>query len=212
MGGLLVLGLSLGVPCQASVALAQAGSPPQANAEAASDQEEPAAVPTSSAGDAMPSPVAASGRALSVAELSSGVDEALARATAIGERIKSQLRDARDAGDVVRALCLDDKRSEVEAAQSSIAERRDRVLEANAAGAVQAARHHYSLVMVLSDRVAALGDEAGQCLGEETSLTSDGEDGELAVSIDNILPDVQSDVVNLAPVVLVTPSVNSAVD
>lgn len=131
---------------------------------------------------------------------------------AASKRIAKQTRKASEEGDVVKTLCLDDKRQQMETAQSTIRDRQSSLLDALTAGGLDSARHHYSLVVVLGERVAVLVEEATQCVGEETSLTDDDTGGQLLLVIEEGLPDIQPDVVNLTPIVSITPSVNSAVD
>lgn len=100
--------------------------------------------------------------------------------------VRKQLADARQANDVVKVLCLDDKLNQIDVAIRSA---RDRVPLLNAAvGQKDAdqAKHEFSVIDTLRDQVRKLVAEANQCIGEETSFIGDQE---LTVDIDPGIPD-----------------------
>jgi hypothetical protein len=126
------------------------------------------------------------------ASLSSGqrVERAKALVVGIGASAQSllrQLQTARKDRDVVRVLCLNDKLNQVDVASRS-AEDRLSALEAAAARAdADRARHEYTVIQVLEERVRVLVNESTQCVGEETGFVGEAE---VSVAIDPNLPDV----------------------
>jgi hypothetical protein len=102
------------------------------------------------------------------------------------QSIQRQLQSARKDRDVVRVLCLNDKLNQVDVALRSA---RDRVGLLGAAVErkdADRARHEYTVLEVLNDRVRTLVNESSQCIGEETGFIGDAE---VSVSIDPNLPD-----------------------
>lgn len=112
-------------------------------------------------------------------ELVSGIERA-------AQSIQRQLQAARKDRDVVRVLCLNDKLNQVDVAQRSA---QDRIGALDAAAQRQdgdRARHEYTVLWVLAERVRTLVGEANQCIGEETGYIGEAE---VSVSIDPNLPD-----------------------
>jgi hypothetical protein len=102
------------------------------------------------------------------------------------QSIQRQLQSARKDRDVVRVLCLNDKLNQVDVALRSA---RDRVAALGAAvdrKDADRARHEYTVLEVLNDRVRTLVNESSQCIGEETGFIGEAE---VSVSIDPNLPD-----------------------
>lgn len=102
------------------------------------------------------------------------------------QSIQRQLQSARRERDVVRVLCLNDKLNQVDVALRSA---QDRVLALGAAVDRQdadRARHEFTVLEVLNDRVRTLVNESSQCIGEETGFIGEAE---VSVSVDPNLPD-----------------------
>jgi len=100
--------------------------------------------------------------------------------------IRRELTMAREKKDVVKALCLNDKLNQVDLASRTATDRVAGLEAAAAANDVERARHQYTVVLVLNERVGTLGSEANQCIGEETGFV-----GESAVTVEvTNVPDV----------------------
>jgi hypothetical protein len=83
------------------------------------------------------------------------------------ETLQGQLREARQARDVVKALCLDDKLTQMNVAKRTAAERVASLEAASKSANVERSRHEFAVISALSERAQALTAEANQCLGEE---------------------------------------------
>ncbi len=126
--------------------------------------------------------------------------------------IRRQLTMARDQKDVVKSLCLNDKLNQVDLAIRTATDRvggREAAANANDA---ERARHQYTVILVLNERVNTLVSEANQCIGEETGFV-----GESAVTVEiEGVPDVDPSeqqnpgLVNQAPVVSIPPPAEPA--
>jgi len=117
--------------------------------------------------------------------------------------IRRELTMAREQKDVVKSLCLNDKLNQVDLAIRTATDRVAGLDAAAAANDAERARHQYTVVMVLNERVNTLVSEANQCIGEETGFV-----GESAVTVEvEGVPDVDpseqpnAPLVNQAPVV-----------
>jgi len=100
--------------------------------------------------------------------------------------VQSQLDEARKKKDVVKALCLDDKVKQMKLATDTA---KDRVVDLTAAVSQNdndRAKHEFTVVQVLRDRVHTLIAEAQQCIGEETGFVGNTD---VTVDIDPALPD-----------------------
>jgi hypothetical protein len=100
--------------------------------------------------------------------------------------VRRQLEQAREARDVVKVLCLNDKLNQIDVATRS---GRDRLTSLRAAvGRKDADRskHEFTVIQVLRDRVRALLAEANQCIGEETGFVGDSQ---ITVDIDPAIPE-----------------------
>ena len=87
--------------------------------------------------------------------------------------VRRQLAEARDNRDVVRVLCLNDKLNQIDLA---IRTANDRVEALNAATTESdgvRAKHEFTVLQVLKERVTTLSGEANQCVGEETGFIAD---------------------------------------
>ena len=84
--------------------------------------------------------------------------------------VRRQLTAAREQKDVVKALCLNDKLNQIDLASRTATDRVGDLESAANANDVERARHQYTVVQVLKDRVSTLVSEANQCIGEETGF------------------------------------------
>jgi hypothetical protein len=133
---------------------------------------------------------------------------ALSEIGVAGTSLTGLVAAAKDKRDVVKVLCLDDKKGQVEAALRTTEERVESLAVAAKHGADERARHEYLMVVTLRERVAVLMSEANQCLGEEAGFTGDAV---LNVEIDATLPRVIAEVVPFSPVLFIPVSLNSGV-
>lgn len=118
---------------------------------------------------------------------------------------------AKDAKDVVKTLCLDDKVGQVETALDTAADRRGSLREALENGATERAKHEFTLIAVLTERVGALTEEANQCIGEDAQFNEDDE-STLDLTMTSVLPSVNGDTVQLPPPIVIAPAVKSPID
>jgi hypothetical protein len=100
--------------------------------------------------------------------------------------VRRQLGEARDNRDVVRVLCLNDKLNQIDLAIRTASDRIDALGGAVAEGDGVRAKHEYTVVQVLRERVTVLGSEANQCVGEESGFLGDSK---VKVDIDPSVPD-----------------------
>ena len=98
--------------------------------------------------------------------------------------VKRSLSEARSQRDVVKVLCLNDKLSQIDVAIRSARERTENLRNAASEGDEDRAKHEFTVLRVLRDRVNTLVAEANQCIGEETGFV-----GESSVNVD-IDPDL----------------------
>jgi len=105
------------------------------------------------------------------------------------QTILRQLQTARKDRDVVRVLCLSDKLNQVDVASRSAQDRYVALKAAAERADTDRARHEYTVLEVLNDRVRVLVNESNQCVGEETGFVGDAE---VSVSIDPNLPEPET--------------------
>ena len=98
--------------------------------------------------------------------------------------VKRSLTEARAQRDVVKVLCLSDKLSQIDVAIRSARDRTESLRAAASEADEDRAKHEFTVLRVLRDRVNTLVAEANQCIGEETGFV-----GESKVSVD-IDPDM----------------------
>jgi hypothetical protein len=139
---------------------------------------------------------------LSPAQMRAEASQYLPAMEQSGQTIRRQLEQAREARDVVKVLCLNDKLNQVDVAVRST---RDRVTSLNGAverNDTERSRHEFTVIQVLRDRVRALSQEASQCIGEETGFI---DEPKVSVEIDPAIPKEDPTVFPEAPVVIVVP-------
>lgn len=105
------------------------------------------------------------------------------------QSVLRQLHAARKDRDVVRVLCLSDKLNQVDVASRSAQDRYVALKTAADRGDGDRARHEYTVLEVLNDRVRVLVNESNQCVGEETGFVGEAE---VSVSIDPNLPEPET--------------------
>ena len=93
--------------------------------------------------------------------------------------VRRQLEKAREARDVVKALCLNDKLTQINVALRSASERHGVLKLAVERDDVERSRHEFTVLEVLRDRIRTLVTEANQCIGEEAGFV-----GESRVTVD----------------------------
>ena len=100
--------------------------------------------------------------------------------------VAAQLAEAKKKKDVVKALCLDDKVKQMKLATDTA---KDRVVDLTSAVSQNdgdRAKHEFTVIQVLRDRVQTLIAEAQQCIGEETGFVGNTD---VTVDIDPARPD-----------------------
>ncbi len=112
---------------------------------------------------------------LSPAEQSARAEQYLGEMERIGSTIRKQLQEARQARDVVKVLCLDDKLNQVDVALRSFKDRQASLKTAVERSDTDRARHEFSVLGVLRERGQSLAAEANQCVGEEAAFIGDTE-------------------------------------
>jgi len=103
--------------------------------------------------------------------------------------VRRQLVESRQARDVVKVLCLNDKLNQIDVAVRSAQDRMTALAAAAGQGDQERTRHEYTVIAVLRDRVHALAAEANQCVGEETGFIGGSE---VKVEIDPNIPDTET--------------------
>jgi hypothetical protein len=97
-------------------------------------------------------------------------DVVLARVDAAAATVQRQLESARQARDVVKTLCLNDKLSQVDVANRSARDRQSALQSAVQRNDAELANHEFAIMTVLRQRVEQLTAEANQCIGEEMAF------------------------------------------
>src|SRR6188474_2425349 len=87
--------------------------------------------------------------------------------------VRRQLEQAREARDVVKVLCLNDKLNQIDVATRSGRDRLTSLRGAAGRKDQDRTKHEYTVIQVLRDRVRALLAEANQCIGEETGFVGE---------------------------------------
>jgi hypothetical protein len=87
--------------------------------------------------------------------------------------VRRQLEQAREARDVVKVLCLNDKLNQIDVASRSARDRLTSLRSAAGRKDQDRSKHEFTVIEVLHDRVRALLVEANQCIGEETGFVGD---------------------------------------
>ena len=102
-----------------------------------------------------------------------------------GTVVRRQLEQAREARDVVKVLCLNDKLNQIDVAVRSARDRLTSLRSAVGRKDQDRSKHEFTVIQVLRDRVRALLAEANQCIGEETGFVGESR---VTVDIDPAIP------------------------
>lgn len=124
--------------------------------------------------------------------------------------VRRQLEKAREARDVVKVLCLNDKLNQINVAVRTASERRGSLsaaVERN--NGADRARHEYTVIEVLRNRLLILVKEANQCIGEEIGFAGEAR---LTVSVNPELPTEGESVFPEEPVISMPPTLSSNTD
>lgn len=97
----------------------------------------------------------------------------VARMSNQASALQKKLQAARQARDVVKTLCLNDKLSQVDVATRAATERANALRGAVNRNDAEGANHEYTVLAVLAQRAEQLGSEASQCVGEESAFVGD---------------------------------------
>jgi hypothetical protein len=111
----------------------------------------------------------------------------VASARGAADNLKAQVSQARQAHDVVKALCLSDNRKQLQAAERTSRERLNALESAVASGQLVRARHEHSVLSALGERIEAITQQANECIGNEASSTSGAD---LVVDVNASVPGV----------------------
>jgi hypothetical protein len=149
--------------------------------------------------------------ALSPAELRSLTDSYVEGIKATRASLGTLHEKAKNQKDVVKTLCLDDKVGQVKTALDTATDRRGSLREALENGGTERAKHEFTLIAVLTERVGALTDEANQCIGEDATFSED-EESTLDLEVTSVLPSVDGDTVQVPPPFVIAPAGNSPIE
>jgi hypothetical protein len=122
---------------------------------------------------------------LSLQEQVAQTDASIGRMEQASNVVRRQLGAAREARDVVKTLCLNDKLSQIDVAIRSARDRKASHASAVARNDAELAGHEFTIMMVLRQRSEQLTAEANQCIGEELSFVGKTE---VITQIDPTLP------------------------
>jgi hypothetical protein len=159
-----------------------------------------------------PQPAAAGTEPSTPAQMVASAKALLPAMDTSAKTVRQQLTIARQQKDVVKALCLNDKLNQIDLAIRTATDRVGGLESAASANDLERARHQYTVVLVLKDRVATLVSESNQCIGEETGFV-----GESAVTVEVVgVPDVdptepQTNPPTVTPAPVVSPIPNPTV-
>lgn len=84
--------------------------------------------------------------------------------------VSRQLQQARQARDVVKTLCLNDKLTQIDVARRTAQDRKSNLQNAVITKDNELSNHEYTLIVILRGRVEQLVTEANQCLGEDMAF------------------------------------------
>ncbi len=131
------------------------------------------------AAPAAPSPDAQVGferrQQLSPQEELAQADQAISRMDQASNAVRHQLEAARQARDVVKTLCLNDKLSQIDVAARSGRDRQAALQAAVQRNDAELANHEFAILTVLRQRAEQLSAEANQCIGEEVAFVGQTE-------------------------------------
>jgi len=91
----------------------------------------------------------------------------------IRDNIRRDLEEARNKGDVVKKLCLDDKLTQLDIALRKASEREKALENAVKLNDTELSNHEFTILTVLSQRATSLDQEAKLCIGKEVVSVGD---------------------------------------
>lgn len=97
-------------------------------------------------------------------------DAILSRMTQAAATVRRQLDTARQARDVVKSLCLNDKLSQIDVAARSAKDRQTALQASAQRNDVELSNHEFTMLTVLRQRTEQLVAEANQCIGEDLAF------------------------------------------
>lgn len=112
-------------------------------------------------------------------------DRAIQRMDQAAAGVRKQLQGAREARDVVKTLCLNDKLSQIDVATRSARDRKAALQAAATRNDAELSNHEFTILTVLRQRAEQLTAEANQCIGEEAAFVGDTK---VTTTIDPTLP------------------------
>lgn len=119
--------------------------------------------------------------------------------------VRRQLQAAREAKDVVKSLCLNDKLNQIDLATRTTTDRVAGLEAAVNANDAERSKHQYTVVLVLRDRVNTLVSEANQCIGEDVGFVGESN---VTMEVDNSIPPVDPSVFPERPIISQPPVVS----
>lgn len=117
-------------------------------------------------------------------------------ASLLSERVLGMLDEARRDGDIVRATCLDDKLTQINAHLRTLGERMGALDDSVSTGDDARRNHEFTVISVLGQNFSQLERDANECIGN--SLTETGST-RVAVDVDPNSPDEDPSVVGVPP-------------
>ncbi len=120
----------------------------------------------------------------------------------IREGVRRDLEEARNKGDVVKKLCLDDKLNQLDIALQKATDRTKALDNAVKAGDSELSNHEYTILNVLYQRSQALDAEAKLCIGKE--IVAVGESS-TQMEFEGVLPGEEQTVSFPVPAIIVEP-------
>jgi hypothetical protein len=163
-------------------------------ASAQSDQGDTAPTTGDEGGSALePSPELTAQRdvKLTPEQMVKRAEQEIAKMDRTARSVRRQLSEARQERDVVKVLCLNDKLNQIDVALSSASDRQKALQSMVTNDNVDRAKHEFTIIVVLAERVQALQAEANQCVGEELGYVGDTQ---VTVDIDDDIADPDDDV------------------
>ncbi len=112
-------------------------------------------------------------------------DSQISRMEQASGNVRRMLEQARQARDVVKTLCLNDKLSQIDVAIRSAKDRRSSLQLAVNRNDAELGNHEFTILTVLRQRSEQLGAEANQCIGEEATLIGEAK---VTTTVDPTLP------------------------
>lgn len=112
---------------------------------------------------------------LSPQEQLAQADQDISRMDQASGTVRRQLEAARQARDVVKTLCLNDKLSQIDVAARSGRDRQTALQAAVQRNDAELANHEFAILTVLRQRAEQLTAEANQCIGEEVAFVGQTE-------------------------------------